>query len=92
MRGYAIIRKDGSFVRGELPEGIDVEKFCIMCATAFWAGHASQGEMDSGANRVIIAGEEENLVIGRLGEHLFVVIGQEEDAEKFLRENEERNN
>ncbi len=86
MRGYAVIRRDGTFVEGRIPDGIDLEKFCIMCAAAFGAGNASQMEVDSGASKVIVRGVEESIVITRYGEkELLIVIGTEEEAEDFLK-------
>jgi predicted regulator of Ras-like GTPase activity (Roadblock/LC7/MglB family) len=79
MRGYAIIRKNGEFVEGSLPEGIDVEKFSIMCAAAFGAAHASHLEFGKGAEKVIVRGEGESILISHHDEkHLLVVIGSEE--------------
>ncbi len=82
MKGYALIKRDGSYVRGELPEHVEKEKFCIMCAAAFGAGTTAHNEYGDKVKEVIIKGEKIDVVVAPFKNNLLAVIGSKEDFEK----------
>ena len=83
MVGYALIKRDGSYVRGELPEHVEKEKFCIMCAAAFVAGTTAHKEYGDKVKEVIIRGEESDVIIAPFENNLLAVIGRKEDFEEI---------
>ena len=84
MLGYAIVRKDGSFVNGNLPAHIDRDRFCIMCAASYGAAFTAEKEIQGDVLELIIKSNAYNIIIlpTKKGE-LLVIIGDEEDAEKM---------
>ncbi len=86
MKGYAIIGKDGKFIEGRLPDGLDKDKFCIMCAAAFGSGYTAQREIEDTTFKVVIEGGKDNIIIREIDQKkLVVIIGNEEDLEKFMK-------
>jgi len=86
MFGYAVVRKDGSFVEGELPANIDRERFCIMCAASYGAATTAQKEIEGDALEVLIKSRAYSIIIRALKSgDLLVVIGDEEDMENLKR-------
>jgi len=85
MRGYAIIGKDGKFIEGKLPENLDKDKFCIMCAAAFGSSYTAQREIEDITFKIVIEGSKDNIIIRELDQKkLVVIIGKEEDLDKFM--------
>ena len=80
---YAILKRDGTFLKGELPDNIEKEKFCIMCAAAFGAGLTAHKEYRENIRKVIIYGENKDIIIKPYKENILAVIGKEEDLEKI---------
>ena len=79
---YAIIKKDGTFLNGELPSNIEIEKFCIMCAAAFGAGTTALKEYTENTKMIKIQGEKINIIIETWKNNLLAVIGSEEDVKR----------
>ncbi len=90
MLGYAIVRKDGTFLEGNLPANIDRDRFCIMCAASYGAASTAQKEIQGDALKVLIESNAYSIIIfpTRKGE-LLVVIGDEEDAENIRKKIDE---
>ena len=86
MKGYAIIGKDGKFIEGKLPENVDKDKFCIMCAAAFGSGYTAQREFRDTTFKVVVEGGEEDIIIREIDQKkLVVIIGNEDDLDKFMK-------
>ncbi len=84
MEGYAIIGKDGRFIEGKLPDNVDKDKFCIMCAAAFGSGYTAQREIKDSTLKITIEGTKNSIIIRENDEKtLLVVIGTEMDLEKI---------
>ncbi len=83
---YAVIKRDGTYVRGELPENVERDKFCIMCAAAYGAGLTAHREYGDEVEEVIIKGKKHDVIIGMVGNELLAVIGTKEDYEKIAKE------
>ncbi len=79
---YAIIKRDGTYLDGELPSNIEVEKFCIMCAAAFGAGTTAHKEYGDEVKMIEIRGEKINIIVKPWKNNLLAVIGDEEDLKK----------
>ncbi len=79
---YALIKRDGTYVKGELPDYIEKEKFCIMCAAAFGAGTTAHKEFGDDVKEVIIKGEKLSVIIEPYEGKLLAVVGDREDMEK----------
>jgi predicted regulator of Ras-like GTPase activity (Roadblock/LC7/MglB family) len=79
---YAIIKRDGTFLGGEIPPTIEVEKFCIMCAAAFGAGTTALKEYKEETRMIKILGEGVDIIIKPWKNNLLAVIGNEEDVEE----------
>ena len=86
MKGYAIIGKDGKFIEGKLPENVDKDKFCIMCAAAFGSGYTAQREIEDMTFKVVIEGGKDNIIIREIDQKkLVVIIGSEDDLDRFMK-------
>ncbi len=79
---YALIKRDGMFIKGELPSHIERDKFCIMCAAAFGAGTTAHREYGDEVKEVVIKGENKDVIIEPWRGNLLAVIGGKEDLEK----------
>ena len=83
MMGYVIVKKDGTFVDGEMPENIDTEKFCIMCAASYGARYTAYHEIGEDIKEVTIKSEQDSIIIRPLSNgNLLVVIGTPEEMSK----------
>ena len=80
--GYAIIKRDGTFIEGEIPDSVEVEKFCIMCAAAFGAGTTALKEYGKGMKMIKMQGEGISIIIKPWKSNLLAVIGDEEDVKE----------
>ncbi len=78
---YAIIKRDGTFLGGEMPPTIEIEKFCIMCAAAFGAGTTALKEYKEGTRMIKVIGEGVDIIIKPWKNNLLAVIGNEKDVE-----------
>ncbi len=84
MMGYAIVKKDGSFIEGDLPANVDRDRFCIMCAASYGAAYTAQKELQGDVLQLVIKSNAYHIVIMPIKRgDLLVVIGDEEDAEKM---------
>ena len=81
---YALIKRDGSYIKGELPPHIEREKFCIMCAAAFGAGTTANKEYGDKVKEVLIRGEKIEVIIVPYDGNLLAVIGGREALEKVI--------
>ena len=79
---YAILKKDGTFLGGEISPNVEIEKFCIMCAAAFGAGATALKEYKENAKIMKIHGENVDIIIEPWKNDLLAVIGSEEDLRK----------
>ncbi|NPA74827.1 MAG: hypothetical protein GXO25_01945 [Euryarchaeota archaeon] len=81
---YAIIKRDGMFVEGSLPEHVERDKFCIMCAAAFGAGTTAHREYGDEVKEITIKGEKTDVIIVPWQRDLLAVIGSKEDLNKVI--------
>ncbi len=81
---YALIKRDGSYIEGELPPSLERDKFCIMCAAAFGAGLTAHREYGDEVKEIIIRGEKTDVIIVPYEGNLLAVIGGRENLEKVL--------
>ncbi len=80
MIGYVIVKKDGTFVKGDIPKNIDLEKFCIMCAASYGAGYTAYREVGEDVEEVTLKSEHSSIIIRTLSNgNLLVVIGTPEE-------------
>ncbi len=83
---YALIKRDGMYIKGKLPEHLERDKFCIMCAAAFGAGLTAHREYGDSVKEVVIRGENKNVYIVPWEGHLLAVIGNREDMKNVKKE------
>ncbi len=83
---YALIKRDGMYIKGELPGHLERDKFCIMCAAAFGAGLTAHREYGGSVKEVIIKGENKDVFIVPWEGHLLAVIGTRDDLENVKKE------
>ncbi len=83
---YTLLKRDGTFIKGELPPSIEKDKFCIMCAAAFGAGLTAHKEYNGNIKKLIIYGEKKDIIIKPYKNNILAVIGNERDVEEVEKE------
>ena len=81
--GYAVVTRDGNMVEYELPDGVHVETFAVMCATVFGAAITAKMEMNlKPLERIIVESEDNDtiLVVPKGEKHLIVVVVNDKTA------------
>ncbi len=86
MKKYAVFKKDGTYITGNLPENMETERFCIMCAAAFGAASTAQKEYGDETRKLVIDGEQGTVIIKPFDKNALVAyIGTEEEMDRFLK-------
>ena len=81
---YAIFKRDGTYIKGNLPSKVEKDKFCIMCAAAFGAGLTAHKEYGGKIKKLVVYGENRDVIIKPFNEHLIAVVGTEKDADELI--------
>lgn len=79
----AVISRDGLVIAADLPEGVSMETFSIMCATLLGAASTANSELRIGSPRhVVVESEEAKMVLVGAGRKalLVAVIGNKSDS------------
>jgi len=85
----ALVSRDGSVLRAEMPPGTYVETFAIMCATLFGAAATASRELDRASPvRVVIEGSDATTLVATCGPSnlLVVVVAAGTDPSSAARE------
>lgn len=79
----AVISRDGLVIASDLPEGVSMETFAIMCATLLGASSTANSELRVGIPlHVIVESEDAKMVVVGAGRRALIVavIGKKSDA------------
>src|SRR5512137_3032926 len=78
----AVISRDGLVIAADLPEGVSMETFSIMCATLLGAASTANSELKVGTpQHVIVESEDAKMVVVGAGRKALIVavIGKKGD-------------
>ena len=90
--GSAVISRDGLVIAADVPEGVSMETFAIMCATLLGAASTANSELRVGTPlNVIVESEEAKMVVLGAGRKALIVavIGKKADSSVALKKLEE---
>ncbi len=79
----AVVSRDGLVIAADLPEGVSMETFGIMCATLLGAASTAHSELRVGTpQHVIVEAEDTKMVLVGAGRKALIVavIGRKSDA------------
>jgi predicted regulator of Ras-like GTPase activity (Roadblock/LC7/MglB family) len=88
----AVISRDGLVIAADLPEGVSMETFAIMCATLVGAASTAHSELRIGTPvHVIVDSEDAKMVLVGAGRKALVVsvIGKKGDVNLALKKLDE---
>jgi len=88
----AVISRDGLVIAADVPEGVSMETFAIMCATLLGAASTANSELRVGTPlNVIVESEEAKMVVLGAGRKALIVavIGKKADSSVALKKLEE---
>jgi hypothetical protein len=88
----AVISRDGLVIAADLPEGVSMETFAIMCATLIGAASTAHSELRIGTPlHVVVESEDAKMVLVGAGRKALIVtvIGKKSDANVALKKLEE---
>lgn len=88
----AVISRDGLVIAADMPEGVSVETFAIMCATLLGAASTAHSELRiSTPKHVIVEGEDAKLLAVGAGRKALIVtvVGRRGDANLALKKLDE---
>jgi predicted regulator of Ras-like GTPase activity (Roadblock/LC7/MglB family) len=75
VKGSAVISKDGIVVSADLPAGVYLDTFAIMCATVLGAAITAHSELNlPSPKNVVIASDGDSTVILNSGKKTLIVI------------------
>jgi len=70
----AVISRDGLVIAGDVPEGVSMETFSIMCATLLGAASTANSELRVGSPlHVIVESEDARMVVVGAGRKALIV-------------------
>ena len=84
----AVISRDGLVIAADVPEGVSMETFAIMCATLLGAASTAHSELRiSTPQNVIVVGEDAKMILVGAGRKALIVsvIGRKGDANQALK-------
>jgi predicted regulator of Ras-like GTPase activity (Roadblock/LC7/MglB family) len=88
----AVISRDGLVIAADVPEGISMETFAIMCATLLGAASTANSELRAGTPlHVFVESEEAKMVVVGAGRKALIVavIGKNADQNLALKKLDE---
>ena len=88
----AVISRDGLVIAADVPEGVSMETFAIMCATLLGAASTAQSELRVGTpNHVIVESEDAKMIVVGAGRKALIVavVGRKGDATLALKKLDE---
>ncbi len=88
----AVISRDGLVIAADLPEGVSMETFAIMCATLLGAASTANSELRVGTPlNVVVESEEAKMVVVGAGRKALIVavIGKKADSSIALKKLDE---
>jgi predicted regulator of Ras-like GTPase activity (Roadblock/LC7/MglB family) len=88
----AVISRDGLIIAADLPEGVSMETFAIMCATLIGAASTANSELRVGTPiHVTVESEDAKMVVVGAGRKALIVavIGRKADANVALKKLDE---
>lgn len=80
----AVISRDGLVIAGDVPEGVSMETFAIMCATLLGAASTAHSELRIGTpSHVIVDSEDAKMIVAGAGRKALVVtvVGKKGNAD-----------
>jgi predicted regulator of Ras-like GTPase activity (Roadblock/LC7/MglB family) len=89
VKGSAVISKDGIVVAADLPAGVYLDTFAIMCATVLGAAITAHSELNlPSPKNVVITSEGDSTIILNAGKKTLIVvlIGKGSDIPKAIDE------
>jgi len=88
----AVISRDGLVIAADVPEGVSMETFAIMCATLLGAASTAHSELRIGTpNHVLVESEDAKMVVVGAGRKTLIVavVGRKGDATLALKKLDE---
>src|SRR5512136_3139277 len=88
----AVISRDGLVIAADLPEGVSMETFAIMCATLLGAASTANSELKVGTpNHVLVESDDAKMVVVGAGRKALIVtvIGRKSDPAVALKKLDE---
>lgn len=88
----AVISRDGLVIAADLPEGVSMETFAIMCATLLGAASTANSELKVGTPRhVVVESEDAKMVVVGAGRKALIVavVGRKADTSVALKKLDE---
>ncbi len=88
----AVISRDGLVIAADLPEGVSMETFAIMCATLLGAASTANSELKVGTPKhVIVESEDAKMVVVGAGRKALIVavVGRKADTSVALKKLDE---
>jgi len=88
----AVISRDGLVIAADMPEGVSMETFAIMCATLLGAASTANSELRVGTpHHVIVESDEAKMVVVGAGRKALIVaiIGKKADASLTIKKLDE---
>lgn len=88
----AVVSRDGLVIAADLPEGVSMETFAIMCATLLGAASTANSELKVGTpNHVLVESEDAKMVVVGAGRKALIVavVGRKGDASIALKKLDE---
>ncbi|OGS56308.1 MAG: hypothetical protein A3K60_07630 [Euryarchaeota archaeon RBG_19FT_COMBO_56_21] len=88
----AVVSRDGLVIAADVPEGVSMETFGIMCATLMGAASTAHSELRAGTpQRVIVESEDTKMVLVGAGRKALIVavIGRKGDITQAIKKLDE---
>ncbi len=88
----AVVSRDGLVIAADLPEGVSMETFAIMCATLLGAASTANSELKVGIpQNVLVESEDAKMILVGAGRKalLVTVLGKKGDASLALKKLDE---
>ena len=88
----AVISRDGLVIAADVPEGVSMETFAIMCATLIGAASTAHSELRIGTPlHVVVESEDAKMVVVGAGRKALIVgvVGRKSDANLALKKLDE---
>jgi uncharacterized protein len=88
----AVLSRDGLVIAADLPEGVSMETFAIMCATLLGAASTANSELKVGTPKhVVVESEDAKMVIVGAGRKALIVavVGRKADPSLALKKLDE---
>ncbi|HLF07444.1 MAG TPA: roadblock/LC7 domain-containing protein [Thermoplasmata archaeon] len=82
IKASAMVSKDGLVIASDVPPGVYVDTFSIMCATILGAAATADSELKlSPPKRIVVSAEDGNIIILNAGRKTLAVLVTTKDAD-----------